>query len=89
MIKNTTASHFQQLLQKDVTSHLQIWILTSTEVQIHKSGYKFIDIPQANKEVYLELFRVFLALRLVEFQCFGGHFENEYQMFLRSILVNF
>ena len=28
--------------------------------------------PQANKEVYLELFRVFLSLRLIEFQCFGG-----------------
>ena len=35
---------------------------------------------QANKEAHLELFRVFLALRLVEFQCFGGHFENEYQV---------
>ena len=23
---------------------------------------------------------MFLALRLVEFQCFGGHFENEYQV---------
>ena len=37
-------------------------------------------VPQANKEAHLELFRVFLALRLVEFQCFGGHFENEYQV---------
>ena len=35
---------------------------------------------QTNKEAHLELFRVFLALCLVEFQCFGGHFENEYQV---------
>ena len=26
---------------------------------------------------------MFLAFRLVEFQCFGGHFENEYQVFLK------
>ena len=35
MVKNTTVSHFQLLLLKDVTSHLPIWILSSTEVQIH------------------------------------------------------
>ena len=44
---------------------------------------------QANKDVYLELFRVFLAFRLVEFQCFGGHFENEYQVSLSLNLVGF
>ena len=38
-------------------------------------------LSQANKEAHLELFCVFLALRLVEFQCFGGHFENEYPVY--------
>ena len=45
MVKNTTASHFHQLLPKDVTSHLRIWILSSTEA---KSGYKFVDILKAS-----------------------------------------
>ena len=35
MVKNTRATHFHQLLLKDVTSYLPIWILSSTEVQIH------------------------------------------------------
>ena len=48
--------------------------------RLHLSSQKWRNRPQANKEAYLELFRVFLALHLVEFQCFGGHFENEYQV---------
>ena len=42
---------------------------------------------QTNKEAHLELFRVFLALHLVEFQCFGGHFENEYQVCFKSLIL--
>ena len=44
------------------------------------NGAMFSPHSQANKEAHLELFRVFLALYLVEFKCFGGHFENEYQV---------
>ena len=44
LVKITTASHSHQLYVKDVTSHLQIWILSSTKVQVHslKGGYKFV-----------------------------------------------
>ena len=35
VLKDTTSDHFPQLLLKDVTSHLWISILNSTEVQIH------------------------------------------------------
>ena len=47
-------------------------------------GFLMRDMgTQPNKNVYLELFRVFLAFRLVEFQFFWGHFENEYRVFLK------
>ena len=64
------------------TSSLTIELINHTEIgppASVKSGFH-LQQTQANKEAHLELFRVFLALRLVEFQCFGGHFENEYQV---------
>ena len=39
---------------------------------------------QANKEAHLEVFRVFLALRLVEFQCFGAILRTNIRCVLKS-----
>ena len=50
MVKNTTASHFDQLLLKDVTAHLRIWIfeLNRSSDPPAKSSYKFVDILKAS-----------------------------------------
>ena len=50
MVKNTTASHFHQLLLKYVTSHLRIYIsdLNRSSDPLAKSGYKFVDIMKAS-----------------------------------------
>ena len=67
--------------QKRVFGLLTCWLKYHVVLSCRGIGQFNCDLlitAQANKEVYLELFRVLLAISLVEFQCFVGHFENEY-----------